>query len=101
MANLELRDVLRAISATLRRVMHCDVAGVQLLEAEHHQLRVYALDFPDSQGFIQEDLLIPLEGSLPGQALQAGQPVVVDRSDPAEISCLIAGEGLQSTASCP
>jgi formate hydrogenlyase transcriptional activator len=100
-ANLELRDVLRAISATLRRVMHCDVAGVQLLEAEHHQLRVYALDFPDSQGFIQEDLLIPLEGSLPGQALQAGQPVVVDRSDPAEISCLIAGEGLQSHCFLP
>jgi formate hydrogenlyase transcriptional activator len=100
-ANLELRDVLRTISATLRRVMHCDVAGVQLLEAEHHQLRVYALDFPDSQGCIQEDLLIPLEGSLPGQALQTGQPVVVDRSNPAEISCLIAGEGLQSHCFLP
>ena len=71
-SNLELRDVLRAISATLRRVMHCDVAGVQLLEAEHHQLRVYALDFPDSQGFIQEELLMPLEGSLPGKALPDG-----------------------------
>ena len=53
-ANLELRDVLRAVSATLRRVMHCDAVGVQLLEAEHHQLRLYALDFPDSQGFMQE-----------------------------------------------
>ena len=100
-ANLELRDVLRTISATLRRVMHCDVAGVQLLEAEHHQLRVYALDFPDSQGFIQEELLMPLEDSLPGQALQAGQPVVVDRSDPAATSCLIAGEGLQSHCFLP
>src|SRR4029450_11996570 len=100
-ANLELRDVLRTISGTLRRVMHCDVAGVQLLEAEHHQLRVYALDFPDSQGCIQEDLLMPLEGSLPGQALQTGQPVVVDRSNPAEISCLIAGEGLQSHCFLP
>jgi hypothetical protein len=58
-----------------------------LLEAEHHQLRVYALDFPDSQGCIQEDLLIPLEGSLPGQVLQTGKPVVLDRSDPAEITC--------------
>src|SRR4029434_2710691 len=44
---------------------------------------------------------IPREGSLPGQALQAGQPVVVDRSDPAEISCLIAGEGLQSHCFLP
>ena len=31
MANLELRDVLRAVSATLRRVMHCDAVGVQVL----------------------------------------------------------------------
>src|SRR5262245_5591501 len=100
-ANLELRDVLRTISATLRRVMDCDVAGVQLLEAECRQLRLFALDFPDSQGFIQEELLIPLEGSLPGQALQTGQPIVVDRSDPTEVSGLIAGEGLQSHCFLP
>jgi formate hydrogenlyase transcriptional activator len=95
-SNLELRDVLRAVSATLRRVMHCDVAGVLLPDAEHHQLRVYALDFPDSQGFIQEEVLMPIEGSLPGKAFQTGKPVVVDRSDPAEVGCLAASEGLQS-----
>ena len=64
-------------------------------------MRVYALDFPDSQGFIQEELLIPLEGSLPGKAFQTGKPVVVDRPDPAEVSCLIAGEGLQSHCLLP
>ncbi|HEX2277175.1 MAG TPA: sigma 54-interacting transcriptional regulator [Candidatus Tectomicrobia bacterium] len=101
MANLELRDVLRAVSATLRRVMHCDVAGVILPDAERHQLRVYALDFPDSQGFIREETLIPIEGSLPGRAFQTGKPVVVDRSDPAEDSCLITGEGLQSHCFLP
>jgi formate hydrogenlyase transcriptional activator len=101
MANLELRDVLRAVSATLRRVMHCDVAGVILPDAERHQLRVYALDFPDSQGFIREETLIPIEGSLPGKAFQTGKPVVVDRSDPAEDSCLITGEGLQSHCFLP
>jgi formate hydrogenlyase transcriptional activator len=100
-ANLELRDVLRAVSATLRRVMHCDVAGVILPDAERHQLRVYALDFPDSQGFIREETLIPIEGSLPGKAFQTGKPVVLDRSDPAEVSCLIAGEGLQSHCFLP
>src|SRR5918992_944353 len=54
-SNLDLREVLRAVSATLRRVMHCDVAGVILPDAERHQLRVYALDFPDGQGFIREE----------------------------------------------
>jgi formate hydrogenlyase transcriptional activator len=100
-SNLELRDVLRVVSATLRRVMHCDVAGVLLPEAEHHQLRIYALDFPDSQGFIQEEGLVPIEGSLPGKAFQTGKPVVLDRSDPAEVSCLIADEGLQSHCFLP
>jgi formate hydrogenlyase transcriptional activator len=99
-ANLELRDVLRAVSAALRRIMHCDVAGVQLLEAEH-QLRLYALDFPDSQGGIQEDLLMPLEGSCPGQALQTGQPVVVDRADLTEVSRHSTREGLQSHCFLP
>jgi formate hydrogenlyase transcriptional activator len=100
-SNLELRDVLRAVSATLRRAMQCDVAGVILPDAEGHQLRVYALDFPASQGFIQEEALIPIEGSLPGKAFQTGKPVVADRSDPAEVSCLIAGEGLQSHCFLP
>ena len=99
-ANLELRDVLRAVSATLRRVMHCDAVGVQLLEEGHHQLRLYALDFPDSQGFMQEEILIPLEGSLSGKAFQTGKPVV-DRLDSAKVSCLIAGEGLQSHCLLP
>jgi formate hydrogenlyase transcriptional activator len=100
-SNLEIRDVLRAVSATLRRVMHGDVAGVLLPDAEHYQLRVYALDFPDSQGFIQEEVLIPIEDSLPGKAFQIGKPVVVGRSDPDEVSGLAAREGLQSHCFLP
>jgi formate hydrogenlyase transcriptional activator len=99
-SNLELRDVLRAISANVRRVMHCDAVGVQLLEAEH-QLRLYALDFPDSQGFLQEEILTPLEGSLSGQAFQTGQPVVVGRADHAATGRLLAGEGFQAHCLLP
>jgi formate hydrogenlyase transcriptional activator len=101
MANLQLRDVLRAVSATLRRVMHGEVAGVLLPDAEHHQLRIYALDFPDSQGFLQEEALLAIEDSLPGKAFQTGKPVVLARSDPAEVSCLAASEGLQSHCFLP
>jgi formate hydrogenlyase transcriptional activator len=72
-----------------------------LLEAAHHQLRLYALDFPDNQGFMQEEILTPLEGSLSGKAFQTGKPVVVDQPDPTEVSCLIAGEGLQSHCLLP
>jgi formate hydrogenlyase transcriptional activator len=99
-ANLELRDVLRAIAANVRRVMQCDAVGVQLLEAEKH-LRLYALDFPDSQGFLQEEILTPLKGSLSGQAFQTGQPVVVGHADPAATGRLLAGEGFQAHCLLP
>jgi formate hydrogenlyase transcriptional activator len=104
-ANLELRDLLRAIAASLRRVMRCDIVGVLLPEAAGNQLRVYALDYPDSQGFIQEETLVPIEGSLPGKAFQTGKPVVVGRPDPTQVSPehyrLIAGEGFQSHCLLP
>jgi formate hydrogenlyase transcriptional activator len=104
-SNLELRDLLRVISASVRRVMRCDGVGVLLPDAEVHQLRVYALDYPDSKGFIQEETLVPLEDSLPGKAFRTGKPVVLDRPDPAQVSPedyrLIAGEGLQSCCLLP
>ena len=39
-SNLELRDLLREVSATLRRIMKCDATGVALPENDH--FRIYA-----------------------------------------------------------
>jgi formate hydrogenlyase transcriptional activator len=104
-ANLELRDLLRAISASVRWVMRCDAVGVLLPEAAGHQLRLYALDFPSSKGFAQEESLVPLDGSLAGQVFRTGKPVVLDRLDPAQVSPedyrRSAGEGLQSSCLLP
>jgi len=44
-SNLELHDVLRAVSASIRQVMHCDGVGVWLPDVEQGQLRQLALDF--------------------------------------------------------
>jgi formate hydrogenlyase transcriptional activator len=102
-SNLELRDLLRAVAATVRRVMHCDAVGVLLPEGQ--QLRVYALDYPDSKGFIREETRVPLAGSLPGQVFQMGKPVVLDRPDPTQVGPedyrRITGEGLQSSCLLP
>src|SRR6266567_5126568 len=57
-SNLELRDLLRAISGSLRSVMQCDGVGIALPDRESGQLRVYALDFPGSKGSAQEETLI-------------------------------------------
>jgi formate hydrogenlyase transcriptional activator len=69
-SNLELRDLLRAISQDVRRVMQCDYAGLSLPDAENKNLRLYAVDFPEGKGFLQEDLVYSIEGSPSGTAFR-------------------------------
>jgi formate hydrogenlyase transcriptional activator len=76
-STLDLRALLRSVSGNLRRVMGCDLAGVGLPDAENNKhLRLYALDFPDSKGFVREEVLIPIEGTPPGMAFKTGEPFV-------------------------
>ena len=76
-STLDLRELLRNISANLRRVMQCDFVGVGLPDAgSSTHLRLYAVDFPESKGFIGEETLIPIEGSPPGVAFKTGEPFV-------------------------
>jgi formate hydrogenlyase transcriptional activator len=44
-SNLELRELLRTVSATVRRVMRCDAVAVHLPDEERGCLRLFALDF--------------------------------------------------------
>src|SRR3984893_11396702 len=44
-SNLELRELLRTVSATVRRVMQCDAVAVHLPDEERGCLRIFALDF--------------------------------------------------------
>jgi formate hydrogenlyase transcriptional activator len=104
-SNLDFQEVLRAISASVRRVMRCDAAAVMLPEPDGTQLRVHALDFPDSRGSFTEKGAIPIEGTLPGQAFQSGKPTILNRLDPAEIPAEMyakaAVEGVNSLCHMP
>ena len=62
-ANLELRDVLREISACIREVMDCDVVHISARENGTGEFRIYALDFPEGKGLIREDLVITPVGA--------------------------------------
>src|SRR6267378_4750680 len=72
-SNLECRDLLRAISASIRQVMRCDVVGVWVPDREQRQMRQLALDFPESKGFVREDLLNPVERSEIGRVFTTGE----------------------------
>ena len=80
-SNLDLRELLRAISATVRRVMECDGAGVMLPDPESRQLRVHALDFPESKGCVKEENLIPMDKSPLSVAFRTGKALVMNYSE--------------------
>ena len=104
-SNLELGDLLYAISASVRRVMACDAAAVMLPDAEGKHLRVHALDYPDSKGVFAEGALVPIYGTLPGEAFQTGKPIVINRLDPEiipiEMYRKAKSEGLNSFCDLP
>jgi hypothetical protein len=56
-ANLELRKVLRSISANVRSVMHAEAAGVAFFDEVSDKSRIYAVDFPNAKGFVREELV--------------------------------------------
>src|SRR3974390_1071136 len=76
-SNLDLREVLRAISANFREVMECDGAGVWLPGEEAGTFKVYAFDAPVSKGFAREELITPPAQDDPGRrAFETMKPMV-------------------------
>jgi formate hydrogenlyase transcriptional activator len=72
-SNLEFRDLLRAVVTSTRRVMGCDGAGITLPDTDNTHLRIYALDFPFSDGSFQEESLVPIDEDLSGAVFRTGR----------------------------
>jgi len=79
-SNLQLRDLLDAISSSVRRVMQCDLVSVCFPDSEMKRLQTFVIDFPDSTGFIREEL-ISIEGSLGGFVFRTGKPWAGNATD--------------------
>jgi formate hydrogenlyase transcriptional activator len=77
-SNLECRDLLRTISASIRQVMGCAAVGVWVPDLGEFHLRQLAMDFPEGRGFVREGSLRPIEGSVIGSVFRTGKPVVLD-----------------------
>ncbi len=99
-STLDLHALLREIVASLRRVMHCDGVGVTLPDPETGGLRLHALDFPTSRGFVQEG---PLTGDVSKSVIsvfESRRPVNMDR-DAIAADGTIALEGANSLCRVP
>lgn len=78
-STLDLRQLFRAISASMRQVMDCEYASIVLPEQEADQLRVYARDFPAGGEDWQEEIVVPAAGRPAGDVVESGKPLVLDR----------------------
>ena len=103
-ANLKLRDMLRAISPSIRNVMRLDFVALILPDKDGQHTRLYALDFPDSKGLVKEDVLTPFDGSVSGQVLRFGKPWVGDVDELPKLRVghqIVHTEGLQTFCMLP
>jgi len=76
-SNLQLRELVRAISQDVRRVMQCELASLALPEKDNEHLRLYAVDFPEGKGYLQEEMVYAIEGAPSGMAFRTMRPVTL------------------------
>jgi formate hydrogenlyase transcriptional activator len=103
-SNLELRDLLQATVAGVRRVMQCDIVTVHLPNPEGTHLRAYAMDFPGSDWKLEDAAWAPIEGTLHGMVFRSAKPYVAASLDPAEYPVeaeFLAGVGISGGCIIP
>jgi formate hydrogenlyase transcriptional activator len=100
-SKLDLRDLLRDISASVRRLMQCDAVGVSLPDLETGELKLFALDFPGAKGFLREEMTRP-PSSLASEAFSTGEPMTfIIGQDVEMVEADFGREGLQSACWLP
>lgn len=81
-SHLDLKDLVRTVSSTLRDIMPHDSAGIALYEPEHNHLREYTnVTYQDVNAFREGDT-IPLDGTPAGHVFVTGEPMLIRRPDP-------------------
>jgi formate hydrogenlyase transcriptional activator len=103
-ANLKLRDVLQSIPPSIRKVMRLDFVALILPDKDGQHTRLYALDFPDSKGLVQQDLVTPFDGFVSGQVLRSGKPWVGDVGELPKLRVdhqIVLEEGLETLCMLP
>src|SRR5277367_6749780 len=103
-SSLDLREVLRAIAANIREVIHADAVTVALPAAASEKFRVFAMDFPHGKGVIKEELLVTRSATVK-RAIDSLKPVVFDTRDRDELEPdphgLASAEGLKAACNIP
>src|SRR3984957_9421528 len=103
-STLDLREVLRAIAANIREVMHADAVSVSLPDKASGQSRVVAMDFPHGKGLIKEELFFTPSAAAK-KAMDTLKPVVIDTREPEEFMSgtneIALAEGIKAVCIIP
>src|ERR1700752_1993616 len=103
-SSLDLREVLRAIAANIREVIHADAVTVALPDPASEKFKVFAMDFPHSKGVIKEELLVTPSAAVK-EAIESLKPVLFDTRNRDELEPdpygLAAAEGLKAACNIP
>ena len=104
-SSLDLREVLRAVAANVRELIHADAVAVSLPEAPSGKFRLFAVDFPDGRGVIKEELLYT-PGAASRKAADTMKPVVgcapeLDERESSEVRDIAAAEGMKAFCLIP
>jgi len=102
-SSLDLREVLRAIAANIREVVHADAVAVSLYDTTPDKFRVLAVDFPHGKGVIKEELLVT-PSAVARKVMDTLKPVVIhawDREVSSDMHDLAAAEGIRAFCNIP
>jgi formate hydrogenlyase transcriptional activator len=101
--NLDINDLFRAASATIRKHFGNDFTSFMLFEERSDRLKAIVLDFPGSRGFMNDVPITPVpEEDL--ELLRARKPRLMSSSDtsmPAVIKQMLRAESIATLAVLP
>ncbi len=84
--------------------MLCDAAGVSFPDPESGKLRLYVLDFPESEGFAREKS-VSASGGANAKAFETLKPVILNHIEAGDVGseeyAIVVGEGLKSCCFIP
>jgi formate hydrogenlyase transcriptional activator len=103
-STLEVREVLRAIAANIREVIHADAVAVSLPDAASGKSRVIAVDFPHGKGAVKEEVTVTLSPANK-KAIDTLKPVVICTREREELAAeayeIAAAEGIKAICLIP
>ena len=103
--HLDIRRLLAAISASIRRVMAHDYACLELYDEESGELRLQSLDDPYTEETLPAGTRLPVEGTPAGRAFTDRETLVLNRLETndfvPEVTRRLRGLGLKSACWLP